>query len=252
MVKIRIIPILLMKGVGLVKGVSFDSDRRIGSALQSVRVFNFRNVDELVIFDINATPHQESPDYKQIEEMANECFMPLTVGGGVTSVENIQLLLQAGADKVSINSAAANDPDLIRKGVNLFGCQCIVGCIDVKKTTSGYRVFTHNGTQETNWEPADYAVYLETLGVGEIILTSIDRDGTMLGYDLELIKNVASVVSVPLVASGGAGSYDDLNDVLKVANISGLCASSIFQFTECTPAEARDYLAKQGHPVRKC
>ena len=251
MLKKRIIPVLLMKGVGLVKGVSFKSDRRIGSALQFVKVFNFRNVDELVLFDIDASMNQINPDFAQIEELANECFMPLTVGGGVSSVESISALLKAGADKVSINTAALTKPELIKDGVKLFGSQCIVGCIDVKRTPSGYRVFTHNGSQATDWDPAEYSVHLERLGVGEIILTSIDRDGTMEGYDLELIEKVASVVSVPLVVAGGAGKLKDFEDALELPRVSGVCASSIFHFTERTPADVRQHLLERGVPVRQ-
>lgn len=251
MLKTRIIPTLLFKDVGLVKGVGFDSWRRVGSAVQAVKVYNMREVDELVFFDITATPNGRHPDLDQIEELAAECFMPMTVGGGVRSVKDIGELLKVGADKVAINTAAVETPDLIRKGAEMFGVQCLVVGIDVKATTAGWEVYTHCGKKATGLDPVAHARAVETLGAGEIILTSIDRDGTMSGYDIEITRRVADAVSIPVVASGGAGTYEHMADILNQTQVAAVAAASIYHFTEQTPKEAKDYLRQAGYAVRQ-
>lgn len=250
MLKIRIMPTLLFKDVGLVKGVGFDSWRRVGSAVQAVKVYNMREVDELVFFDITATPDRRQPDFDQIEDLASECFMPMTVGGGVRRIEDIGNLLSVGADKVAINTAAVESPDLIREGADRFGVQCIVVGIDARSTGSGWEVFTQCGKQRTGLDPVAHARRVEALGAGEIILTSIDRDGTMQGYDVELTRRVAESVGIPVVASGGAGTYAHMAEILRQTRVAAVAAASIYHFTEQTPREAKLFLKNQGFNVR--
>lgn len=251
MLKIRVMPTLLFKDVGLVKGVSFDSWRRVGSAMQAVKVYNMREVDELVFLDISATQENRPPDYTTVDELADECFMPLTVGGGVRTIDHVQRLLQVGADKVAVNTAAVENADLIRQIAERFGSQCAVVSIDVRQRGDGsHEVFTHSGTQPTGLDPVELAQRAEALGAGEILLTSIDRDGTMMGYDIPLMQRVSQAVSIPVIASGGAGSYADMADVLRNSHVSAVAAASIYHFTQQTPLEAKRYLHGQGFHVR--
>lgn len=250
MLKVRIVPTLLFKDVGLVKGIGFDSWRRVGSAVQSVKVYNMRGVDELVFFDISATPNQRRPDFQQIEDIAAECFMPMTVGGGVRSLDDIRDLLSVGADKVAINTAAVETPELIRQGAERFGVQCMVIAIDARKTPDGWEVMTHCGRQATGLDPVTHACQVESLGAGEIILTSIERDGTMQGYDIDLLQRVSSAVGIPVIASGGAGTYAHMADALRTGGAAAVAAASIFHFTEQTPREAKLFLKEQGFNVR--
>ena len=249
--KIRIMPTLLFKEMGLVKGIAFDSWRRVGSAMQAVKVYNLREVDELVFLDITATRDGCSPDFETIDDLADECFMPLAVGGGIHNVEDVRRLLQVGADKVVINTAAVETPELIQLVSRRFGAQCVVVSIDARQHPNGrYEVFTHSGTQSTGLEPAALARQSEALGAGEILITSIERDGTLNGYDLELTREVSEAVSVPVIASGGAGNYEHMAQVLREGNVSAVAAASIFHFTQQTPLEAKHYLKEQGFKVR--
>jgi cyclase len=249
--KIRIMPTLLFKDVGLVKGVSFDSWRRVGSAMQSVKVYNMREVDELVFLDITATRDGRSPDFQSVDELADECFMPMTVGGGVRTVEDVRQLLKVGADKVAVNTAAVETPQIVRQIAERFGSQCAVVSIDAKRRSDGsYEVYTHSGTVPTGKAPVSLAREVESLGAGEILLTSIDRDGTMAGYDIELTRQVCQAVSIPVIASGGAGSYEDMAQVLREGKASAVAAASIFHFTQQTPLEAKQYLKERGFNVR--
>lgn len=251
MLKTRIIPTLLFKGVGLVKGRAFDSGRRVGAALQSIRVYNLREVDELVFLDIAATPGGARPNFREIDELADNCFMPMTVGGGVKQVEDIRDLLAVGADKVAINTAAVETPELIRDGAAEFGAQCIVVSIDVTRGPDGTpEVVTRCGTTPTGRHPVAWAKEAERLGAGEILLTSVARDGTMTGYDLDLVRDVAAAVNIPVIASGGCGSYQHMAEVLGGTRASAVAAASIFHFTEQTPREAKRYLAERGFRVR--
>lgn len=251
MLKVRIMPTLLYKNFGLVKGVSFDSQRRVGDVMQSIKVYNMRQVDELIFLDIMATKENRKPDFQLIDDIADECFMPLTVGGGIKNIEDIRNLLKVGADKVAINSSAITNPDLIRLASNEFGSQCVVVSIDAKRLTDGtYEVFTHSGTKPTDKTPLEIAKNVESLGAGEILLTSIDRDGTMGGYDLELIKSVSQCLSIPVIASGGAGNYEHLFDALTEGKADAVAAASIFHFTEQTPLGAKQFLKTKGLNVR--
>lgn len=250
MLKTRVLPTLLFKDVGLVKGVGFDSWRRVGSAVQAVKVYNMREVDELAFFDITATPERRQPDFDQIKDLATECFMPMTVGGGVRSVEDIGRLLSVGADKVAINTAAVESPEVIRRGAERFGVQCIVVGIDARSVGDGWEVMTRCGKQPTGLDPVEHARHVETLGAGEIILTSVDRDGTMEGYDVELTRRVAEAVRIPVIASGGAGTYAHMAEVLRQSRAAAVAAASIYHFTEQTPREAKLFLKSQGFNVR--
>ncbi len=251
MLKVRVMPTLLFKNFGLVKGISFDSWRRIGSLMQAIKVYNMREVDELIFLDISATNERRSPDFETVDEIADECFMPLTVGGGIQTVADVRKLLQVGADKVAINSAALSTPELIQSVAQQFGSQCVVVSIDAKKLPNGtYEVFTHSGKQPTGKDPVILAKEVESLGAGEILLTSIDLDGTMNGYDIELIKCVSNAVSIPVIASGGAGNYEHMAAALIDGHASAVAAASMFHFTEQTPLEAKRFLKKHNINVR--
>jgi imidazole glycerol-phosphate synthase subunit HisF len=250
-IKLRIIPTLLFKNVGLVKGIRFDSWRRVGATMQAIKVYNMRQVDELIFLDISATQEGRRPDFATVDEIADECFMPLCVGGGIRSLEDVRKLLAAGADKVAVNTAAVERPELIREISEHFGNQCVVVSIDARREPDGtYRVYTHSGTRRTEITPEHHAAAMNDAGAGEILITSVDRDGTMEGYDVELTRSVSNAVSVPVIASGGAGNYAHMLDVIRDAGASAVAAASIYHFTQHTPLEAKHYLAQHNIPVR--
>ncbi len=252
MLKVRVIPTLLWKDLGLVKGVSFDSWRRVGSVLPAVKVYNSRDVDELIVVDITASNEESAPDHESVADFSEECFVPLTVGGGITTLENVLHLLHSGADKVSINTIAYRTPNVIDSISSRFGSQCVVASIDVRRFADGsYRCFSHSGTQNTEKDPVDWAKELVSRGAGEILLTSINMDGTMQGYDLELTESVVNAVNVPVIASGGAGNYQHMIDVVLQAGASAVAAASIFHFTEQTPAGAKQAMKMAGIPIRQ-
>jgi len=251
MLKVRVIPTLLWKDYGLVKGAGFDSWRRVGPVLPAIKVYNSREVDELVLVDITATVQNQEPDAETIADFSDDCFVPFTVGGGISTLPQIVALLHAGADKVSINSAAFSTPELIDQAANRFGAQCIVASIDARRVDSGWVCCSHSGSRATARTPVEWARELVSRGAGEILLTSVDRDGTMTGYDLALVEAVASAVDVPVIASGGAGSYEHMVAAVKDAGASAVAAASIFHFTEQTPAGAKQALEAAGIPVRR-
>lgn len=251
MLKKRIIPTLLFKDFGLVKGSGFNNWRRIGPVLPAIKVYNTREVDELIFLDVTNSETLSEPDYEVVDDLSKHCFVPLTVGGGVRRIDQVQKLLSCGADKVSINSSAYENPDLIKEIANTHGSQSIVGSIDAKKINDNWICFSHSGKKETKYDPVTWAKNLEELGVGEIIITSIDRDGTMSGYDQDLISAVTGIVNIPVIASGGAGEYSDMEKAILGSGASAVAAASIFHFTECTPAKAKEYLEKKGIPIRK-
>lgn len=251
MLKIRVIPTLLWKNFGLVKGVAFDSWRRVGPVLPAIKIYNTRDVDELILLDISASLEANLPDFDSIADFSEECFVPLTVGGGITNVEQIQMLLRAGADKVTINTGAYTSPNLVDEAAKRFGSQCLVASIDARRTECGYyRCFSHSGSIVTDRQPDSWAKELEDRGAGEVLITSIDRDGTMEGYDLELIDRVVRAVNLPVIASGGAGNYEHMRQAIQEAGASAVAAASIFHFTEQTPAEAKKFLASALIPIR--
>lgn len=250
MLKVRVIPTLLWKGVGLVKGAGFDSWRRVGPILPAIRVYNQREVDELMLLDVEATSSNTPPDIESLADFGQDCFVPLTYGGGIVDVAQVGPLLRSGADKVSVNSAAYARPALVRDIAEKYGTQCVVASIDVRTVSAGrWECHSHSGTRPTGQDAVSWARRMQEQGAGEILLTSIDRDGTFEGYDLDLIAAVCAAVSVPVIASGGAGSYADIVNAVK-AGASAAAAASIFHFTELTPAGAKAALAEAGFPVR--
>ncbi|MEZ5379146.1 MAG: imidazole glycerol phosphate synthase cyclase subunit [Acidimicrobiales bacterium] len=249
MLKTRIIPTLLYRDFGLVKGVKFDSRRAVGGATQAIKVYNMRGVDELVFLDVTATLQNRPPDFDLIDDLADDCFMPLTVGGGVRTVDDVRRLLHAGADKVAVCTAATSDPSLVADAAEQFGSQCIVVSIDVATLDGRATAMVRSGTESSGLDPVDLAVSAQDRGAGEILLQSVDRDGTMEGYDLATIRAVTDAVSIPVIASGGAGNYPHMAEAVA-HGASAVSAASIFHFTEQTPLEAKQYLRSCGVPVR--
>lgn len=229
--KPRVIPCLLIKNLGLVKTVRFSKPKYLGDPINAVRIFNEKEVDELVILDIAATEENREPDYKALADIASECFMPLGYGGGVRDVRQIERLFKLGIEKVCINTQAALNPNLVKESARLFGSQSIISSIDVKRKFGGkYEVLIKGGRTGTKTDPVAMAKRMEDMGAGEIFLNSIDRDGTMEGYDLDLIRRVSEAVSIPVVACGGAGSVDDIGKAIKQGQASAAAAGSLFVF----------------------
>lgn len=243
----RIIPTLLCRGRQLVKGQGFNSWRSVGLVAQAVRIHQARQVDELVLLDVSATAEGRGPDLALIEELADSCFMPLTVGGGIKTVNDVRALLRAGADKVVIGTAAIEQPGFIREVSDVFGAQAVVVSVDAR--AGEHAVYRRCGTRTLPFTPAVWAAVCEEAGAGEILLQSIDRDGTMQGYDLGLIAEVARAVSIPVIASGGCKDYDDMRAALN-AGASAVAAGALFQFTDATPRGAAQHLDKAGIRVR--
>lgn len=251
MLKIRVIPTLLWKNFGLVKGIGFNSWRRVGSILPAIKVYNTRQVDEIIIADISASAAGAEPDFEMLREIAYESFVPLTFGGGIKDLDHIKKALRLGADKISINSAALLNPKFIKTSSERFGSQCVVVSIDAKKGEDGkYYCYTHAGTRHINKEVIAWAQEAEMLGAGEILLTDIMLDGKMEGYNQNLIKEVSEVVNIPVIASGGAGKLDDFYEAIVHSGASAIAAASLFHFTQTTPLEIKNYLATKGVYVR--
>jgi cyclase len=244
--KVRVIPTLLHKSWGLVKGTRFDSLRAVGSPMQAVKVYNLRDVDELVFLDVTATAEGRGPDFDLVDELADECFMPLAVGGGIRDAGDVRDLLSVGADKVVIGTVAVEEPEVVREASERFGAQCVVVSIDTKDGEAWVR----SGTKPTGRDPVDLAREMERLGAGEILLQSIDDDGVMTGYDVAAIAEVSAAVSIPVIASGGAGTFEHMLEALRDGGASAVAAASMFHFTEQTPMEAKQYLATAGIPTR--
>lgn len=248
MLKTRIIPVLTVKDLRLVKSIQFADYRNIGSYIAAVRVFNARDVDELVFLDLDAGASGIKPWL--LKEVAKECFMPLTIGGGIKTVADIRLVLQCGADKVSVNTAALENPDFISKAASVFGRQCIVISIDAKKINGRYEVFSGGGKNAAGKEAIWWAKEAETRGAGEILLASIDNDGKMNGYDVNLVSQIANAVKIPVIAVGGAGKLADFPPAVQVGSASALAAASIFQYTQTTPLNIKRYLKGIGLETR--
>jgi cyclase len=230
MLRPRIIPCLLVHKGGLVKTVGFDKPKYVGDPLNAVRIFNEKEVDELMVVDIDATRQQCDPDYPLIAKLAAECRMPLAYGGGVHTVEQFERLISLGVEKVAASAAAVADLSFITRAAERVGGQSVVVVIDVRKRGKGYEVFTHNGTRATGLDAVDFARHAEAAGVGEIVVNSIDRDGQMKGYDLDLVRLVRNAVSCPLTVLGGAGSLADLGALVEEFGIIGAAAGSVFVF----------------------
>lgn len=231
MYRARVIPCLLLKGQGLVKSIRFKDHRYIGDPMNAIKIFNDKKADELIFLDVFATKEKRTISLDLVRKLGDECNMPFTVGGGITSISSIKGLVQAGAEKVSINAAAVADPDLIYRASQEFGSSTIVVSIDVKKKMfGGERVFTHNGAKSTKFDPVDFAQLMQEKGAGELLVNAIAQDGVMEGYDQDLIQRVASAVDIPVIACGGAGSVQDLADVVIEGHASAAAAGSLFVY----------------------
>jgi imidazole glycerol-phosphate synthase subunit HisF len=252
---VRVIPCLDVDAGRVVKGVRFTELRDAGDPVELAARYDAEGADELVFLDITASADARDTMVRVVEHVADEVFIPFTVGGGVRTVEDVRHMLRAGADKVSLNTAAIENPDVVAAGADEFGAQCIVVAIDARRRTaddpaSGWEVTTHGGRRPAGLDAVEWAARACALGAGEILLTSMDRDGTKAGYDLELLRAVGDVVNVPIVASGGVGNLDHLYEGVAEGGVSAVLAASIFHFGEYSVQEAKDYLAARGLPVR--
>ena len=231
MLRTRIIPVLLLKNNGLVKTVKFKNEKYVGDPINAVKIFNEKEVDELIFLDITASQQNRSPDFSYIEDIATECFMPFAYGGGIKSIEQIKNLFALGAEKAILNTSAIEDPQFVKRAAQYFGSQSIIISIDVKKTLLGqYRVYRHKDQKTIKMDPLELAKDMERYGAGEIFLNSVDRDGTMDGFDLQLYKTVNSKLSIPVVACGGAGQIRDFSKVINECGVSAVAAGSFFVF----------------------
>ena len=252
MLSVRIIPCLDVHAGRVVKGVNFVDLKDAGDPVEQAKAYERQGADELIFLDITASSDERNTMIDVVERTASECFMPLTVGGGLRNVENIRDMLNAGADKVSLNTAAVATPDLIHQASSKFGNQCIVVAIDAKRSSAEntWEVFTHGGRRPTGLDVIEWAKKVVSLGAGELLLTSMDADGTQAGYDNELNRAVCDVVEVPVIASGGAGTLEHLADALQQGKANAVLAASIFHFGTYTITQAKEYLQKRGVPVR--
>lgn len=251
MLKHRVLPLVLLTGYNVVKSVQFSNYRTLGNPITICRIYESRGVDELVLLDIRATLEKRGPNLDIIRDISGECFMPLTIGGGITNLEQVRQILRAGADKVAVNSSAIENPQLIADIAREFGSQCCVVSIDAKQAGDhGYEVYTHGGKHSASKTPVDWAREVESLGAGEILLNSIDSDGMMQGYDIELMRSVTAVVSIPVIAAGGAGKSEHFSQVFKEAHVSAVAAASIYHFSGITPMEVKRELDTSGIAVR--
>jgi imidazole glycerol-phosphate synthase subunit HisF len=251
MLKARLIPCLDVKDGRVVKGVNFVNLKDAGDPVEAARAYDAAGADELCFLDIAATHENRSTMFEVVKRTAEACFMPLTVGGGVKSLDDIRNLLLSGADKVSINSAAVADPQFVKAAAEKFGSQCIVVAIDAKETAPGkFEIFTHGGRKETGIDAVDFAQQVALLGAGEILLTSMDRDGTRKGFNIALTRAIADAIKIPVIASGGVGTLDHLVEGIRDGHATAVLAASIFHFGTFKISEAKNYMAANGIPMR--
>lgn len=250
----RIIPCLDVTDGRVVKGTKFLNLRDAGDPVESAVAYNDQGADELVFLDITASSDERKTMVDVVRQTAERCFMPVTVGGGIRTVEDMREMLLAGADKVGVNTAAVNDPGVVSAGAKAFGAQCIVVAIDAKRRTpedgGGWEVYTHGGRNPVGLDAIEWAREVEQRGAGEILLTSMDSDGTKAGYDLQLTAAVSEAVGIPVIASGGAGSLEHMAEVLDVGKADAVLAASVFHFGEYTVSDVKHFLAERGVPVR--
>ena len=250
MLKNRIIPCLDVKNGRVVKGINFVDLKDAGDPVEQAKIYSDGGADEICFLDITASNENRDTIYEVVERTSKKCFVPLTVGGGVRSIDDITKLLNSGADKVSINTAAVQNSDLVIKSSKKFGSQCIVVAIDAKKSGKKWEVFTHGGRNNTRIDAIEYAKKMEDNGAGELLVTSMDRDGTQAGYDIDLMFKISSTVNIPVIASGGVGNLDHLVDGIKLGNASAVLAASIFHYGKFSLKDAKEYLDSKGIPVR--
>lgn len=249
MVKTRLIPTLQLKNWGLVKSKQFSSWRPIGPAVVAGRVYNARGVDELIALDI-AADGDRGPSIPLLGDLADQCFMPFTAGGGIRSPEHVSSLLRAGADKISVNTLLYREPETVRTFAEEFGSQCLVASIDARRVGGGWMTYVNAATEATGRDPVALAREAVEAGVGEILLTSIDQDGTMEGYDLDLIRAVTEAVTVPVIACGGAGTPEHFVEAIRDGRADAVSAASVFHFTRFTPNDVKRHMAEAGIDVR--
>ena len=250
MLKNRIIPCLDVKNGRVVKGINFVGLKDAGDPVEQARIYSDNGADEICFLDITASNENRDTIYEVVKETSKRCFVPLTVGGGVRSVDDINKLLNCGADKVSINTAAVQNPNVVVDSSKKFGSQCIVVAIDAKKNNESWEIFTHGGRNSTGIDAIDFAILMEKNGAGELLVTSMDRDGTQKGYDIDLMSSISSSVNIPVIASGGVGNLDHLVEGIKTGKASAVLAASIFHYGKYSIKEAKEYLDSKGIPVR--
>ncbi len=250
MLKNRIIPCLDVKNGRVVKGINFVDLKDAGDPVEQAKIYSNGGADEICFLDITASNENRDTIYDVVKETSKKCFVPLTVGGGIRSVSDINKLLNCGADKVSINTAAVQNSGVVVESSKKFGSQCIVVAIDVKKNGDIWEVFTHGGRNKTGIDAIEFAKKMEESGAGELLVTSMDRDGTQVGYDIDLMSNISSKVNIPVIASGGVGNLDHLVEGIKLGNASAVLAASIFHYGKYSIKQAKQYLDLKGIPVR--
>ncbi len=250
MLKVRIIPTLLWKHHSLVKSKRFSEWRKVGHLVPSVKIYNSRNVDEIIFLNISDLGDNQIPDYNIIDEVASHCFVPLTIGGNIKSLYDVQKIIERGADKISINSILDSNIKIISEISKNFGSQAVVVSVDYRKVGDDYKIFFKGGKKKSDINIFDHLKKVEDLGAGEIILNSIDNDGMMNGYELDILGQISKFSNLPIIVSGGAGDYLHMKEAID-HGASAVSAASIFHFTEKTPEEAKNYLKKNNIPVRK-
>ena len=250
MLKNRIIPCLDVKNGRVVKGINFVDLKDAGDPVEQARIYSDGGADEICFLDITASNENRSTIYEVVIRTSEKCFVPLTVGGGVRNIKDIHKLLKCGADKVSINTAAVQNPKIVMQSSLKFGSQCIVVAIDAKKEANSWEIFTHGGRNKTGIDAIKFAKQMEEYGAGELLVTSMDRDGTQKGYDINLMSKISSIVNIPVIASGGVGNLDHLLDGIKLGKASAVLAASIFHYGKYSVKEAKEYLDSKGIPVR--
>jgi len=253
MLKVRLIPVLLLKNGRMVKPIRFGSggERDVGYPASTAKIYDSQDADELIFLDINATGEGRMFLLETLKEVAENCFIPLTAGGGVKTISDIREILRVGADKVSINTAAVENPEFIREASSKFGSQCIVVSIDAREISPGkYEVFTYGGKEATGIDVLDFIKKATYFGAGEILITSIDKEGTMSGYDINLVKAAVESVKVPVIANGGAGTRQHFIDAVNVAHASAVAASSVFHFSDSNLTQVKSFIYNSGVPIR--